>query len=92
MHIDKALSHCLCEAGEYALPPTLSCSLAKVNRHKQSTKEIALDCLSLVTKRTLIPELQETVTIGKIVFGGPQHPGHREKTEYTTTLSVKKAF
>lgn len=92
MHIDKALSHCLSEAGEYALPSTLSCSLANVNRHTQSTKEISLDCLALVTKRTGIPELQETVTIGKIVFGGPQNPGHREKTEYTTSLPVKKAF
>lgn len=44
-----------------------------------------------MAKRAGTPELQETVTIGKTVLGGLQHPGHREK-KYTTSLSVKKAY
>lgn len=41
---------------------------------------------------TGIPELQETVTIGKIALGGPQHPEHREKTETHHQSSCEKGL
>lgn len=79
-HTDKALScciaeacsqgisHCLSEAGETALPITLSSCLANASGQAQSTHGIPLDHLALVVKGAGAPG---TITIKKTVLGRP---------------------
>ena len=73
----KTFSHDISEARKCELYPTLSSCLGIASGHGKS-QGTPLDCLVVITKRTGIPKLQGTVTIGKIVLGKPPTPGNAQ--------------
>ena len=54
----------------------------------------SLACLALAAKRTDIPELQGTVTIGKTVLGKPPTPGQctDNRLKHSPSLFINKAY
>lgn len=69
-------------------------ALLKPSSLQKPHEGMPLDCLTLVAKKTGIPELHRTITIGKTIVGSPPPPGNcaDSKLKHNSSLPIQKAY